>query len=106
MASADSALLVISRALFDPKPTTDDKSERYLAMALGYPSSWHVVRTIEEEIVPKQQQQEESSDEKKRRLMIVDRIYAGNPADGVDMWFNHRAAQVSNRIKRVDSFVF
>ena len=80
MASADSALLVIAKALWNPKPTTDAKSQQYLANALGYPRSWQVVRTIEE---------------KDGKKIIVDRIYAGSPDDGVDMYFNHHAAQAA-----------
>lgn len=80
MASADSALLVIARALWNPKPTTDEKSQQYLANALGYPRSWHVVRTIETNNTTK---------------LIVDRIYTGSPSAGVDMYFNHHAAQAA-----------
>jgi len=124
MANTDSALLVISKALWDPHPTTDEKSERFLAQALGYPGSWHVVRTIEKEPtvaaaaaaaactddkpadVPstsssssntgyqqQQQQQQNQKQKEESRLIIVDRIYAGDPSTGVDMWFNHHAAQ-------------
>jgi hypothetical protein len=120
MATADSALHVISRALFDPNPTTDEKSERYLAMALGYPGSWHVVRRIEEEkassslsssspakssSAPKPEEEgapphsssspTKHDDKGQGRFIIVDRIYAGSPAEGVDMWFNHIAAQTA-----------
>lgn len=125
MATADSVLQVIARALFDPNPTTDETSERYLATALGYPSSWHVVRRMEDEttttttiILDKNGEEEEEQEEggggyssstnnrhnhhnnndnkKERRRMIVDRIYAGNPREGhVDMWFNHPAAQAA-----------
>lgn len=109
---ADSALLVISRALWNPKPTTDAKSQRFLAQALGYPGSWHVVRTIEQEatvaaVVPAATTKMDSGatneenpssnnngeGDKEKRLVIVDRIYAGDPSAGVDMYFNHHAAQ-------------
>ena len=96
MANADSALLVISRALWNPKPTTDEKSQRFLAQALGYPSSWHVVRTIEHEPVSAGGGGDDNDDEAATgRLVIVDRIHAGDPSAGVDMWFNHHAAQAA-----------
>jgi hypothetical protein len=74
------AAQVMARALRDPRPTTTSKSERQLAIALGYPSTWHVVRRIE-------RMEEESKN------IIVDRVYAGNPSSNVDMWFNHDAAR-------------
>jgi hypothetical protein len=107
MATADSALQTIARALWDPNPTSDEKSERFLAAALGYPSSWHVVRKIEED---KRNDKEtttsslsdanaggdpSSANNNQKRILIVDRIYAGNPSEGVDMWFNHHAAQAA-----------
>lgn len=98
---ADSAMLVISRALWNPKPTTDAKSQRFLAQALGYPGSWHVVRTIEDESdydnVPAEAAAASEGDAANAtsRLVIVDRIFAGDPSAGVDMYFNHHAAQAA-----------
>lgn len=82
MASADSALLVIAKALWNPKPTTDDKSERFLANALGYPRSWRVERRIEE-------------NSKNSKTVNVDRIFAGPKDAGPDTYFNHPAAQAA-----------
>lgn len=95
MATADSALQIIARALWTPKPTTDEKSERYLASALGYPASWHVVRVVEEN--KSNEDVDGATDDKNapQRLKIIDRIYAGKPSDGVDMWFHHAAAQAA-----------
>ena len=36
-----------ARAFWDPKPTTNETSERQLAYALGYPDDWRVERTVE-----------------------------------------------------------
>jgi hypothetical protein len=37
---------IIAKALVEPTPTTDATSERYLAVALGYPTTWRVSRQI------------------------------------------------------------
>jgi len=95
--NADSAMLVISRALWNPEPTTDYKSELSLATALGYPPSWHVVREIENEQINNKCRANNNDSEKQPppRLVIFDRIYAGNPSEGVDCYFNHHAAQTA-----------
>ena len=62
----------IAKVLKEARPTINKRDEKYLAVALGYPVGWHVVR---------------SSD-------MIDTIYAGHPSKGVDCWFNHNAAMV------------
>lgn len=64
----------LSRVLLSAAPTTDARSERQLAAALGYPLSWHVVRLSPDK---------------------PDLIYAGNPAKNVAVWFNHEAARAA-----------
>lgn len=57
------------------EPTTDARSERQLAAALGYPLSWHVVRLSPDK---------------------PDLIYAGNPRKpNVAVWFSHEAARAA-----------
>jgi hypothetical protein len=64
----------ISKILLNAPPTTDARSERQLAAALGYPLSWHVVRLAPDK---------------------PDVIYAGNPRKNVALWFNHEAARAA-----------
>jgi hypothetical protein len=73
MASEQSVLNVMGRALWDPNPTRTDLQSRQLAAALGYPSPWRVVRSIDDG-------------------HLVDRIYSGKPGSGCDTWFNHAGA--------------
>jgi hypothetical protein len=47
MASDQTVLDYIARALWDPRPTKTDKQALQLAEALGYPTGWRVVRTLE-----------------------------------------------------------
>jgi hypothetical protein len=47
MASLQTALNYMSKALWDPNPTHTDAQARHLAAALGYPVGWRVVRTME-----------------------------------------------------------
>lgn len=75
MASEQTVLNCIGRALWDPKPTTSDRQARQLAVALGYPRNWRVVRTLDAD---------DGS--------LVDRIYTAKPDTGCDMWLNHAAA--------------
>jgi hypothetical protein len=116
MTGNDSSLVVAARALWDARPTTGKRSERYLADALGYPRTWRVVRRIleapstaqggeaaaagaaEGEEAKDDKDKNESSSEPQQqdnRYMIVDRIYAGSPSEGVDAYFNHFAAQTA-----------
>ena len=47
MASHQTVLEYMGKALWEPKPTKSDKQARQLAEALGYPVGWRVVRTLE-----------------------------------------------------------
>jgi hypothetical protein len=60
----------VAKLLKEAPPTTCPRDEKYLAVALGYPVGWHVVR----------------------RQDKTDTIHAGNPRKGVDTWFYHEAA--------------
>jgi hypothetical protein len=60
----------VATLLKEAPPTTCQQDEKYLAVALGYPVGWHVVRAHDK----------------------TDTIYAGNPRRGVDTWFHHEAA--------------
>ena len=62
----------IAKILSEAPPTTCKQDEKYLAVALGYPIGWHVVRSQDK----------------------TDTIYAGNPRKEVDCWFNHVAARM------------
>ena len=64
-----------------PVATTDATSERRLARSLGYPVSWHVARTV----IP-----DPSSEADK--FIVQDRIFAGDPAENADLYYNHGAA--------------
>ncbi|KAG7355740.1 hypothetical protein IV203_000426 [Nitzschia inconspicua] len=70
------------RAMFDPKPTTTETSQKQLAYALGYPMDWRVERTI-------------AYDETSGKPIIRDRIHAlgGKKNKTKFVWFNHEAAQ-------------
>lgn len=52
MASEQTTLNVMGNALWDPHPTQTDLRARQLAVALGYPLEWRVVRTIETMEIP------------------------------------------------------
>ncbi|GKY96148.1 hypothetical protein MPSEU_000574800 [Mayamaea pseudoterrestris] len=52
MASHQTVLDYIGKALWDPKPTVTDKQACQLAEALGYPPGWRVVRTLERVFAP------------------------------------------------------
>jgi len=80
MASERTVLRIMGKALWDTRPTQTDLASRQLAVALGYPLGWRVVRNIETDL---------ADDAKK---IIVDRIHAGRPDTGCDMWFHHVAA--------------
>jgi hypothetical protein len=71
-----------ARAFWDPKPTTNAKSERQLAYALGYPDDWRVERKVEN---------------KDGAPIIRDRIHAllGKKKKSQYTWFHHEAAQVA-----------
>lgn len=88
----------MGHALWSPNPTgTSDIKARQLAWALGYPSSWRVVRTVEEIpcIAAGDTSSSSSNSSCESNLCIVDRIYAGKPGTGCDMWFNHSAAMLA-----------
>jgi len=63
-----------------PVATSDATSERRLARSLGYPVSWHVSRTL----IP-----DPSASDK---FVVQDRIFAGDPAENADLYYNHGAA--------------
>ena len=76
MASEQTVLNCIGRALWDPNPTRTDRQARQLAVALGYPRDWRVVRALDPD---------DGS--------LVDRIYSATPVGtGCDMWMNHADA--------------
>lgn len=86
MASERTVLRIMGKVLWDTNPTETDLAARQLAVALGYPVGWRVVRTIE--ITGDYSSSNTSSSNK----VIVDRIHAGKPGEGCDMWFHHAAA--------------
>jgi hypothetical protein len=97
MASERTVLRIMGRALWDTtRPTTTDLQARQLAVALGYPESWRVVRHIETNHEASKQMESSVSEQplstKSTKTIIVDRIYAGLPGTGCDMWFHHTAA--------------
>ena len=165
MATDQTVLNMMGKAMWDPAPTETDLRSRQLAAALGYPLGWRVVRTIEQyavpvarpaaiEAKPKEVRANDTGagtvkegfnegakaegaaaiDEETKKLAngnanekpvdkipkvdtneckqdhkvdpansvetktvdaIVDRIYAGKPASGCDMWVNHEAAMLA-----------
>ena len=184
MASEQSVLDTLGRALWMARPTTSDIEAQQLAYALGYPEQWRVIRTLEQvsfqkKESPQQQQprtttttsseqqdkethrdsgapdtnstttattaedknskddavataagdcesdkanKDENNNEKvtdteknnledsininKEKnesvgdvvdLCIVDRIYAGKPGTGCDMWYNHHSAMIASK---------
>lgn len=54
--------------------------QQKLASRLGYPKGWHVVRTFPHPCTPS------------NTKSYCDRIYAGDPSTGVDLYYNHSAA--------------
>jgi hypothetical protein len=72
-----------ARAFWDPKPTTNPKTERQLAYALGYPDDWRVERKVEykDDGTP----------------VIRDRIHTlfGKKKKSQYTWFHHDAAQLA-----------
>ena len=115
MASEQSVLDALGRALWEPRPTRSDEEEQQLAFALGYPSEWHVVRTLETQLLVPPKKAADPSEEpatttttatttggdqtkdpkRHSKLCIVDRIYAGKPGTGCDMWYNHHGAMAA-----------
>lgn len=115
MASAEATLQIIGRAFWNATPTVTDESQQQLAMGLGYPQDWRVVRRIEpieEEVNDDDEESNNDNDddncsnggrkrkrESEQQTVIVDRIYAGKPppsgdhSNSVDVWFNHFDAQ-------------
>lgn len=67
-----SVLNMMGKALWDPNPTTTELQSLHLAEALGYPTGWRVVRSLEDGL-------------------LFDRIYSSSEPGG-DMWFNHAGA--------------
>lgn len=102
---------LIFKILKDPTPTTDARSERHLAVALGYPTTWRVRRRIlanparthlglaennaktAENESPDPLSSGNSSSNSIPKIQDV--IYAGNSKKGVDRWYNHEAAMVA-----------
>mmetsp|Transcript_57473 Transcript_57473/g.171463 ORF Transcript_57473/g.171463 Transcript_57473/m.171463 type:complete len:176 (-) Transcript_57473:1088-1615(-) len=69
-----------------PESTEGPKSERRLARSLGYPPTWHLVRTVPH-----------PADDPSSLIVISgrsfqDRIFAGDPRKHADCYFNHNAA--------------
>jgi len=62
------------------QPTTTSLSEKRLAQTLGYPATWHVVRTVST---------------KNNVQAFCDRIYAGPPSSNPDTYYNHGAAMAA-----------
>ena len=92
---------IIAKLLADPTSTTDATSERHLAVALGYPTTWRVRRRI----LAKYSRYTDRGDAENsvdppavhsRDSWVEDVIYAGNPDKGVDRWYNHEAAMVAS----------
>ena len=88
MASEQTVLNMMGRALWDPKPTATDLQARQLAVALGYPRNWRVVRSILDDDDDDGEQVSPAA-----AVVVVDRIYSAEPGSGCDMWLNHAAAQ-------------
>jgi hypothetical protein len=104
---------LISKILKDPTPTSDARSERHLAVALGYPTTWRVRRRILTNTGHLQKGPAENAEKAAENIApgplcnssnnpgsstipkIQDVIYAGNPKKGVDRWYNHEAAMVA-----------
>mmetsp|Transcript_2778 Transcript_2778/g.7774 ORF Transcript_2778/g.7774 Transcript_2778/m.7774 type:complete len:359 (+) Transcript_2778:169-1245(+) len=99
MASDQTVLDALGAAMWDPQPTGTDLKAQQLAYALGYPTSWRVVRTIEEmppqDISGEEKVVDEGGPAAAGCRCIVDRIYAGEPGTGCDMWFHHHAAMMA-----------
>jgi len=79
---------MLGKILRDARPTTDARSERCLAAALGYPKSWRVVRKVAQF-----KDEKATGDSDNNKAVVEDRIYAGNPNLSVDTYFNHEAAR-------------
>ena len=71
---------IYSNALWDPKPTTSQLSEKQLAYALGYPSDWRVERKVI------------ATEDGKR--VISDRIHLSTTKRQFT-WLHHDAAQAA-----------
>jgi hypothetical protein len=97
MASDQSVLDCISRALWDPRSTAgDDRAQLRLAEALGYPPGWRVVRRVETVAAFRRQSggggSSAGEEEEEEERCVADRIYSGEPDSGCDCWFHHEAA--------------
>jgi hypothetical protein len=92
MASERTVLRIMGKALWDTRATTTDLAARQLAVALGYPESWRVVRNIETNESAPASPSTPAPNPSPSTKIIVDRIYAGLPDSGCDMWFHHTAA--------------
>lgn len=107
-------MAVLGKVMNDPTPTTDAASERHLAVALGYPTTWRVCRRPLPKISkkscdppPSAKDEKEKDGDKDDKLksekdkagedapLFQDVIYAGNPSKGVDRWYCHEAAQAA-----------
>lgn len=99
MASDFALWNIIGNALWDPHPTKTDLQSRQLAVALGYPPEWRVVRTLQPlDRIPAAEgvgggNHEQGETSTGPVLVIQDRIYSGKPSTGCDMWVDHAAAQ-------------
>lgn len=61
--------------------TTDAASQINLAIEMGYPKGWQVVRQVPHPAAHDNEQ-----------FSFMDTIYAGDPDEGVDVYYNHSAA--------------
>jgi hypothetical protein len=69
---------------------------RQLAVALGYPPNWSVVREWQPLVDPEKKNEHQKQQQHPPRMVIVDRIYAGHPDDeNVDMWLHHADAMAA-----------
>jgi hypothetical protein len=99
MATEQTVLNIMARALWDPHPTVnDDKQAQYLAAALGYPPGWRVLRTVTTTATPETLSKDAenatttTSQAQPHKLIVADVICAGHPSSGCDTWFHHEAA--------------
>mmetsp|Transcript_9364 Transcript_9364/g.15564 ORF Transcript_9364/g.15564 Transcript_9364/m.15564 type:complete len:368 (-) Transcript_9364:211-1314(-) len=120
-----SAHHIIAKVLSDASlpPTTDATSERYLAVAMGYPTTWRVSRQILSSVILDNNTKDDHkigstsldkdcslsttnknesirsgaySKTPSSTIIIQDVIYAGNPKKGVDRWYCHEAAMLAS----------
>lgn len=101
---------VLCGNLYPFRSTVTSRDERFLAHSLGYPPNWHVSRiaphphdiernpvedpksNVEATLISNSIDPEPSMDKFVLYSSCLDTIYAGNPEDGVDTYYNHSAA--------------